>query len=228
MEAKKNPKYSLTRTIPMFRLLGLTISLSLVTIAFEWPSTQAEEVMDLGDVNTNDFQEIIEIPPTEQPPPPPPNTQIKEIVVVPDEAEIEEELDVELDVEVIEETRVEAVVFEMAEMEVEEVEEVFVVVEDMPEFPGGIQEFYASIGRELNYPDQALRLGIEGRVYVEFTVDRDGALTDVHVVKGIGAGCDTEAVRVIRTLPNFIPGKQRGKPVKVKMVLPVLFKMAES
>ena len=228
MEAKKNPKYSLTRTIPMFRLLGLTISLSLVTIAFEWPSTQAEEVMDLGDVNTNDFQEIIEIPPTEQPPPPPPNTQIKEIVVVPDEAEIEEELDVELDVEVIEETRVEAVVFEMAEMEVEEVEEVFVVVDDMQEFPGGIQEFYASIGRELNYPDQALRLGIEGRVYVEFTVDRDGALTDVHVVKGIGAGCDTEAVRVIRTLPNFIPGKQRGKPVKVKMVLPVLFKMAES
>ncbi len=78
----------------------------------------------------------------------------------------------------------------------------------------------------MKYPSQARRMGIEGRVYLQFVVDRDGSITDIQAVKGIGAGCDEEAVRVMKTVPKFKPGKQRGVPVRVRMVMPISFKLA--
>ena len=224
MELKKAPEHDLTKKSGMFLNLGLTISLLIVIAAFEWPNRGEAEVIDLGQVEDN-FEDIMDIPPTEQPPPPPPKVQIPEIIEVPDEEEIEEEIEVELDVEVTEETIVEDIVFEEAPEE-EEVDEIFTIVEDQPEFPGGMQAFYNYIGGQMNYPSQARRMGIEGRVYVEFIVDTDGSVTNVRAVKGIGAGCDEEAVRVMQNLPKFSPGKQRGIPVKVKMVLPIYFKLA--
>jgi protein TonB len=227
MEAKKNPKYSISRRIPMFRNLGLTISLLLVIAAFEWPASEHGQVIDLGQLDQSDFEEIMDVPPTDQPPPPKPTVQIKEIIEVPNEEIIEHEIEVVLDVEMIEETTVEEITFAFTEVEEETVEEVFVVVEEMPQYPGGFGEFYLFMADNLNYPPQATRMEIEGRVYVEFTVDQNGALDDIRVVKGIGAGCDEEAVRVMKLVPKFIPGKQRGKPVKVRMVLPIYFKMAD-
>lgn len=224
MELKKAPEHDLTKKTGMFLNLGLTISLLLVIVAFEWPDRGDGDIVELGQLET-DFEDIMEIPPTEQPPPPPPKVQIPEIIEVPDEEEIEEEIEVELDVEVTEETVVEDIVFEEAPEE-EEVDEIFTIVEDQPEFPGGMQAFYNFVGKKMKYPSQARRMGIEGRVYVEFIVDKDGSVTNVRSVKGIGAGCDEEAVRVMKTVPKFKPGKQRGRPVKVKMVMPIYFKLA--
>ncbi|MAE85698.1 MAG: energy transducer TonB [Flammeovirgaceae bacterium] len=224
MEPKKNPKVDLTRKSGMLMNIGLCVSLLSVIVAFEWRTYDESGILDLGQVQ-DDFEDIMEIPPTEQPPPPPPKIQLPEIIEVPDEEEIEEEIEVELDVEVTEETVIEDIVFEEAPEE-EEVEEVFTIVEDQPEFPGGMAAFYKFVGDNMDYPSQARRMGIEGRVYVQFVVDKDGSVTEVTAVKGIGAGCDEEAERVLRTAPKFKPGKQRGRAVKVRMVLPIIFKLS--
>jgi TonB family protein len=101
--------------------------------------------------------------------------------------------------------------------------DVFTIVEEQPEFPGGSTELYKIIGERLEYPAKAREMGIEGRVFIQFIIDENGQVTDAKPVKGIGAGCDEAAAKVISELPAFIPGKQRGKNVKVRMVLPVVF-----
>ncbi len=224
MEPKKNPKIDLSKKSGMFLNIGMTASLLIVILAFEWKSYDENALMDFGDIE-DDFEDILDTPITEQPPPPPPKVQIPEIVEVPDEEEIEEEIDVELDVEVTEETVVEEIVFEEAPEE-EVVDEIFTIVEEGATFPGGIQAFYSYLAKELKYPRQAQRMGIEGRVFVQFIVEKNGQLTDIQVVKGIGAGCDVEAVRVLKNSPKWKPGKQRGKPVRQKMIQNILFKFA--
>ena len=223
MEPKKNPNIDLARKSGMFLNIGMAASLLIIIVAFEWRSYDDTAIMDLGNVD-DDFEDILEIPPTEQPPPPPPKVQVPEIIEVPDEEEIEEEIEVELDVEVTEETVVEEIVFEEAPEE-EDVDEIFTIVEESASFPGGLSAWAQFLKKELKYPRQAQRMGIEGRVFIQFIVERDGSLTDIHVVKGIGAGCDEEAERVLRMSPKFKPGKQRGRSVKVRMVLPIIFKL---
>jgi protein TonB len=87
--------------------------------------------------------------------------------------------------------------------------------------------FYAFVSQTIRYPAQARRMGIEGKVFVEFVVEKDGSLSSFTVVKGIGAGCDEEAIRVLQMSPPWTPGKQRGQAVKQRMVLPIYFKMAQ-
>ncbi|MEQ9229601.1 MAG: TonB family protein [Cyclobacteriaceae bacterium] len=106
-------------------------------------------------------------------------------------------------------------------------DDVFMIVEQQPEYPAGKDALYSYIAGEIKYPEAARKQGIEGPVYVEFVVGIDGAISDVRAVKGIGAGCDEEAVRVIKGVSNFIPGKQRGKKVAVKMVIPIHFALTE-
>ncbi len=107
-------------------------------------------------------------------------------------------------------------------------QQVFTIVENQPEFPGGLHSFYQYIAENLKYPTSARTIGVEGRVYVQFIVDENGSITEVKAVKGIGAGCDQEAERVLMNAPRFNPGREGGKPVKVKMVLPVIFKLDRS
>jgi TonB family protein len=99
--------------------------------------------------------------------------------------------------------------------------------EEQPEFEGGMDAFYRHVANEMNYPLQARQMGIEGRVDVQFIVEKDGSLSDVKVSKGIGAGCDSEAVRVVQNAPSFKPGTQRGKPVRVRMVMPIIFRLSK-
>ena len=223
MEAKKNPKADLNKKTGLFLNIGLVVSLLLVITAFEWRFYDDGEMMDLGQVS-DDFEDVMEIPPTEQPPPPPPKIQQPEIIEVPDEEEIEEEIEVDLDVEITEETVVEDIVFDEP-VEEEVAEEIFTIVEDQPAPKGGMAAFYEYVGKKLKYPAQARRMGIEGKVFVEFVVDKDGTITNVKAIKGIGAGCDEEAIRVIQASPKWNPGKQRGRPVKVRMILPITFKL---
>ena len=112
--------------------------------------------------------------------------------------------------------------FEIGE---EVAEEIFTIVEEPAAPVGGMEAFYKFVRKNLKYPSQARRMGIEGKVYVQFVVDKDGTITDVKAVKGIGAGCDEEAVRVINKSPRWNPPKQRGKPVKQRIILPITFQL---
>jgi len=103
--------------------------------------------------------------------------------------------------------------------------DIFTAVEAQPEFEGGIDAFHRYIMNEINYPLQARQMGVEGRVDVQFVVGKDGSLSDVRAIKGIGAGCDTEAVRVLQNAPSFKPGTQNGRPVFVRMAVPIIFKL---
>lgn len=104
--------------------------------------------------------------------------------------------------------------------------EKFTIVDEQPEFKGGMAKFYKTVSKILQYPSEARTNGTEGRVYVEFVVSESGEITNIKALQGIGNGCDEEAVRIMENMPNFIPGKQKGKPVRVKMVLPIYFKLA--
>ena len=223
MESKKAPNADLTNKTGLYLAIGLVISLALITFAFEFKSYDDSGLVDLGQVEDN-FEDVMEIPPTEQPPPPPPKIQQPEIIEVPDEEEIEEDIEIDLDVDITEDTEIEEMVFEEAPEE-ETSDEIFMVVEDQPEPEGGLQAFYDFVGKNMEYPAQARRMGVEGKVFVQFVVDKDGSLTDVKAVKGIGAGCDEEAVEIVKSAPKWKPGKQRGKAVRVRMIIPITFKL---
>lgn len=143
------------------------------------------------------------------------------IEIVEDDEEIEEELELE-DMEIDQDTEIEFI--EAVEEEVVE-EEIFTIVEDMPSFPGGEAKLFEYLGKNIKYPQIAKEAGISGIVYVNFVVDTKGDITDVKVLRGIGGGCDEEALRVVKNMPKWSPGKQRGKPVKVSYNLPIRFSL---
>ncbi|PRY85008.1 energy transducer TonB [Mongoliibacter ruber] len=223
MEAKKTPKADLTKKSAMFLNLGLFVSVGLVLFAFEYKSFDDLGLKDLGQVS-DDFEELLDIPITEQPPPPPPPIEQPVIQEIPDEVEIEEKIEVNFDLDVQEETVIKEVVIADAPV-VEKADEIFDVVENSPEFPGGMEAWNDYLRKNLKYPTQARRMGIEGTVYVVFVVNTDGSIQDVDILRGIGGGCDEEALRVVSNAPKWTPGKQRGRPVRVRMRLPIRFKL---
>jgi periplasmic protein TonB len=224
MEAKKTPKADLTKKTGMFLNLGLLISVGLVLFAFEYKSYDDRALRDLGTID-DDFEELLDIPITEQPPPPPPPVEQPIIEEIPDEVEIEEKIEVNFDVDVKEETVIKEVEISDAPVE-EKADEIFDVVENPPMPQGGMEGWNQYLQKNLKYPTQARRMGIEGTVYVVFVVNTDGSIQDVDVLRGIGGGCDEEAIRVVRNAPKWTPGKQRGRPVRVKMRLPIRFKLS--
>ncbi len=223
MEAKKTEKADLTRKTALFFSIGLLITMVITLTAFTWKDYD-ESLLDLQGKSANVFEEMLEVPPTEQPPPPAPVIQQPQIVEVPDEEEIKEDLNLKFDVEVTEETKVETIIVAPVE-EKEDVDQIFSVVEETATPKGGMPAFYKFVSEKIKYPAQARRMGVEGRVFVEFVVNRDGTIVDVRSIKGIGAGCDEEAVRIVQSAPAWKPGKQRGKPVRQKMVIPIIFKL---
>lgn len=223
MELKKSEKADLTKKSSFYFSIGLLITMGITLTAFEWKQYD-ETLMDLAGKNVNVFEDVMEVPPTEQPPPPQPVVQQPQIVEVPDEEEIEEEIQVKFDAEASEETKVEEIVIQ-AEEPKEEVDEVFTIVEEPAGPKGGYSVWNKYLGDKIKYPAQARRMGVEGKVFVEFVVGKDGSITEAKVIKGIGAGCDEEALRVVQAAPAWTPGKQRGKPVRQKMVLPITFKL---
>lgn len=102
-------------------------------------------------------------------------------------------------------------------------EEVFIVVEVAPEYPGGIDSMFAFISRNIKYPEEALKNKISGRVFVTFVVEKDGQVTNARLLREIGGGCGDEALRVVKSMPKWKPGTQRGNPVRVQFNLPIVF-----
>ena len=224
MQVKKSEKASLENDKIIYVLMGLVFVLSLCYVALEWTEREVTKY-DVTDTEFL-FEEEVEIQQTSQetpPPPPPPAVQEVEVLnVVEDNVETES---IEVNTE---ETETEVVIAAPVEAPVEEEEEevVFVVVESMPEFPGGQQALFKYLSENVKYPVIAQENGIQGRVICQFVVNKDGSIVDVEVVRSGGdASLDKEAVRVIKSMPKWKPGKQRGKAVRVKYTVPVNFKL---
>jgi protein TonB len=228
MELKKNPQVDVYRWKNVFFNLGLLISITIVFGIFQYKVYDNGELIDLGDV-ADRTHEIIEIPPTTQPPPPPPKVQLPEIIEISNEEIIMEDIELNLDIEMNQDTRIEKMAFEedleTDEPEEEKADEIFLIVEEGAEPVGGIKAFYQYVGSELkdNYPKAAERMDIEGVVYIQFVIEKDGSITDVLAAKGIGGGCDELAIKVVENSPKWHPGKQRGRPVRTQKVVPIRF-----
>ena len=225
MQLKKSPKASLEDKKLVYVLMGLVLVLSICYVAFEWTEkevTKYEVTEDLAFIDEEiDIQQT-----TQETPPPPPPAPIQEVEVlnvVEDDVEVEE---IEINTE--DDKDVEVVIAPPVEAPVEEEEEevIFMVVESMPEFPGGQQALFKYLAENVKYPVIAQENGIQGRVICQFVVNKDGSIVDVVAVRSSGEpSLDKEAIRVIKSMPKWKPGKQRGKPVRVKYTVPVNFRL---
>jgi len=220
MEPKKNPKADLEKLRGTFMAAGLLITLSIVYVIINHKFYEVT-ASELGQLVVEQVEEEI-IPITQQntpPPPPPPPPAAPEIIqVVENEVEVAEVqmVDTEADATTVVEE------FEVKEEVVEE--EIFTIVESMPEFPGGGQEaLFKYLQKEMKYPQVAKENGIQGTVFVNFVVGKDGKIRDVKVLRGVNKMLDDEAIRVVKAMPSWSPGKQRGKPVSVSYNLPIKF-----
>jgi len=223
-DKRKAPKADLESKKTLFIEIGMVIALAAVLLAFEWKSYEKLEINLSSRVADDVPEEMIEITQHEKPPPPPaPPQQTTIIEIVEDDMEIEDEI--EIDVEADDNTEMEEYVPIEEDDEEEEEAQIFTVVESMPGFPGGEAARIKYLNNNIKYPQMARESGIQGRVFVTFVVEKNGTVTDVRVLRGIGGGCDEEAIRVIKNMPNWQPGKQRGKPVRVQFNMPILFKL---
>ncbi|MFQ5568084.1 MAG: energy transducer TonB [Rhodothermales bacterium] len=219
MAIRKNPKADIRRSYPILIEVGLIMSLLFLT-GLSKLNLERGEGMEITQME-QEIVEMEEIQQTKQEvkPPPPPRPPVP--VEVPNDEIIEDD-DLDLDASLdIEEPLENLPPPPPPPVEEEEPEpEIFVVVEQMPDLIGGLP----GISKKIRYPEIARKAGVEGRVIVQFVVDEEGNVSDAIVQRGIGAGCDEEALRVVREA-KFKPGRQRGKPVKVKMSLPITFKL---
>ncbi|MEG0517341.1 MAG: energy transducer TonB [Bacteroidales bacterium] len=214
----------------LFKEIGLIISLAIVLGAFEW-STSEKATSTLAADNKVVIEEE-QVPITQDTPPPPP-AELKEPVVsdiidiVDDDVKVDDKLlissedDKSLGVEiknyVVQNTTEEAAVEE---------EVPFAIVEEKPTFRGGDQnDFTKWVFAQVVYPEIAKENGVQGRVTLQFTVNTDGRVSDVKVLRGVDSSLDKEAVRVVSSSPKWAPGKQRGKAVKVRFTFPVIFQL---
>ncbi len=228
MKVKKSPKANLETKKMTWHLMGYVIVLSLMFVAFEW--SERDKKIDLSGQVQDIVAEEEMIPITEQqatPPPPPPPQEVQKVEEV---LKIVEN-DVQVEATEIASSEDDNTAVEIKEVAapvvVEEVveEEIFQVVEEMPSFPGGMGELMKFLGNNIKYPAVAQENGIQGRVIIQFVVEKDGSVANPVVVKGVDPALDKEALRVVKSMPNWTPGKQRGKAVRVKYTVPVTFRL---
>jgi len=202
-------------------LIGLTLTLALSVCFLEYKTIAADNQYISSSLTKLSDEVIIEInKPIIPPPPPPPPPVLPEVVeVIEDEEVIEKPVLIvsnEVDIDII--------------IEIEEtepiIETIFDVVEEVPEFVGGVGKLYEYLGKNIKYPAQARDFSIQGKVFVQFVVWKDGTIKDVKVVKGSHKLLDKEALRVITNMPNWKPGKQRGINVNARFTLPIKFRIS--
>lgn len=226
MEQKKTPKADLENKRNSFVLLGLVLSLAVVLTAFNITDS-VKKAESFGELQVEEVEEeiipITRVEPVKPPPPPPPVQVLEVLNIVDDDVEIDEEID--FDSEADEDTFIDAVPVITDEEDDADEAEVFVVVEDMPEFPGGEIALRNWINKNVKYPVVATENGIQGKVYVMFVVTKTGAVADVRIGRGVAPSLDKEALRVVNQLPKFKPGMQRGKPVNVSYTVPINFQL---
>lgn len=223
---------------------GVFITLAILALIFYSPDIVAlfktEEIVEKAPPRKLVYTELSAPPPIDKPKPPPPQVQLpklqKVIKFVPPKVVKEEVVEEIPTIEEIKQHEVAAVEVEgptevifdepVEEVVVEEDDnKIFTVVEQQPEFQGGYEAMMNFIKKNMRYPASARRMGVDGTVYVSFVVSKDGSISEVKTIRGISADCDKEAMRVVSMMPAWRPGKQNGKPVFVRFVLPIKFKL---
>jgi protein TonB len=223
------------RVVLISTLIGIFVLGLIVIIPYIRASNQArQKARDATEVIAEMAHDLVQeaAPPPPPPPPPPANQQavVKYVApVVVDSVKVEDQSKLMISDEQVTTTENKAVV-EVVEQKQEEVQEkeeqqVFVVVEEMPEFPGGELALRTFIGKAIVYPTVAQENGIQGKVFVTFVVNKDGSVSNAKIARGVDASLDQEALRVVSTLPKWKPGKQRGVPVRVSYTVPISFKL---
>ena len=231
MEIKKSEKASLENKKLLFTEIGLVAALLVTWGAFEYSSKDAQVAVLEDTTQIDDVEEIVALQ-QETPPPPPeaPNIPVlsDQIDIVDDEIKVD---DLFVSLEDDANTGVEIMDYREEEVQEEEVEEEaipFQLVEEKPSFNGGdANEFSKWVNSKLVYPEIAKENGVQGRVTLQFTVEADGRVTNVKVLRGVDDSLDKEAVRVVSSSPKWKPGKQRDRAVKVTYTFPVIFQLRE-
>lgn len=227
MEIKKAPKADLEEKKGLFFEIGLVLALAILLFAFEWKSS-AGEVSTFQTVPEEQVEEEI-IPITQQmlkpPPPPPPAPKLTDLMEIVDDAStIDEDLEI-LDAEDESENKPVENPADFGEYGDEETgdDDIFQIVEDVPVFPfGDVSQW---IAKRLKYPPVAAENNIQGKVFMSFVIEKDGSITDVKVTRGVDPSLDQEAIRVVKSMPKWKPGKQRGKAVRCAFNLPITFQL---
>ena len=228
MEIKKSEKASLENKKLLFTEIGLVVSLAIVLFAFEWTSKETETAI-LEDTTEILVEEEIISTQMDTPPPPPAAPKIPvlsdQIDIVDDEIEIEDDMFMNLE----DDANLGVEIMDYVEVEEEVVEEEaipFQLVEEKPSFQGGdANQFSKWVNSRLVYPEIAKENGVQGRVTLQFTVEKDGKVTGVRVLRGVDPSLDKEAVRVVSMSPKWKPGKQRDRAVPVTYTFPVIFQL---
>lgn len=227
MEIKKSERADLERSKGTSLLIGFVLALSVMFVALEWTQREKEdnsEIYGVKDISLNEEMVPITLPEKKTVPPPPAAvTQSDILEIVDDDADVEEDIMASTE-DQVEWVDLDEIDYVEVEPEPEE-EEIFMVVEDAPEFPGGTQALLDYLRKNIKYPAICRENNIQGRVLVSFVVNKDGAIVDPEIVKGVNPSLDKEALRVISGMPNWKPGSQRGKPVRVKYTVPVNFRL---
>ena len=228
MEIKKSDKANLENKKLLFVEIGLVVALGITLFAFEWTSKETT-VAVLEDTTEILIEEEI-IPITQETPPPPPAAPkipvlSDQIDIVDDEIEIEDDMFMNLE----DDASLGVEIMDYVEVEEEVVEEEaipFQLVEEKPSFQGGdANKFSKWVNQRLEYPEIAKENGVQGRVTLQFTVEKDGTVTKIKVLRGVDPSLDKEAVRVVSMSPKWSPGKQRDRAVPVTYTFPVIFQL---
>lgn len=228
MEIKKSDKANLENKKLLFFEIGMIVALAIVWIAFEWTTRETNYDTLVDTTEMIEEEEIINVDPTTPPPPP----AAPEIPVLSDKIDIVDD-DIEVEDMIINTEDDNTVGVEVkdyvAQVEEEVVEEEaipFQLVEKAPSFMGGgPNEFTKWVNQRLVYPEIAKENGVQGRVTLQFTVEKDGSVTNVKVLRGVDSSLDREAVRVVSSSPKWTPGRQRDRAVKVTYTFPVIFQL---
>ena len=227
MEIKKSPKADLEGKKSTWLLIGYVLILAVLFVSFEWTERDKQVTTDTGIVEPIFEEEMVPITEQQevkQAPPPPEAPKVEEVLkIVENDAQVEEST-IQSSEETGQAVDVKYVPVEVEEEPVEE-EQIFQVVEEMPEFPGGMAECLKFLAKNIKYPTIAQENGVQGRVIVQFVVNSDGTIVDPVVMRSVDPYLDKEALRVIKMMPKWKPGKQRGKAVRVKYTVPVTFKL---
>ena len=227
MEIKKSPKADLENKKTTNLLIGAILTLSVLFIGFEWSERDKQVATDTGLTEIVFEEEIIPITEQEQPkqaPPPPEAPKVEEVLEIMDNDSKVEESTIQASDDTQAAVEVKYTPVEVEEEEVEE-EQIFQIVEEPASFPGGMGECMKWLGKNIKYPTISQENGVQGRVIVQFVINRDGSIVDAKVVRGVDPYLDKEALRVVNLMPKWTPGKQRGKAVRCQFTLPVQFRL---
>ncbi len=221
MNVKKYPHKDIDKKSFLLRQIGLVMALIMVIVAFEWTSYERAEFELQSDIYIDEEEEIADVTKQQEIPPPPPPPEID---IVEDDVEIEEDQPDLYDTELTDDVEI---VFPEEQAEEVDEQEIFTVVQDEPAFPGGSQELHRYLRDNIQYPRSARERGDQGRVIVTFVVEPDGSLTNIEIREGMGqtSALNEEALRVVGAMPTWDPGKQQDRPVRVRVNLPINFRL---